>query len=105
MSEPARLALFEWATDMAENGDVFLDRWIKRIEQVRASAARLLGSELKEIAFIKNPSEGICFVGEGFPWKAGDNVVTAAEEYPANLYPWMNQAGRGVEVRRVPSRE
>ncbi len=89
---------------MAANGDVFLERWIHRIEQVRASAARLLGADLKEIAFIKNTSEGICFVAEGFPWKPGDNVVTAAEEYPANLYPWMNLNGRGVEVRLVPSR-
>ncbi len=105
LSGPAQQALVEWAADMAANGDVFLERWIQRIEQVRASAARLLGANLKEIAFIKNTSEGICFVAEGFPWKPGDNVVTAAEEYPANLYPWMNVAGRGVEVRLVPSRE
>jgi selenocysteine lyase/cysteine desulfurase len=105
LSGPARQALCEWATDMAENGDVFLERWIKRVEQVRASAARLIGADLREIAFIKNTSEGICFVAEGFPWKPGDNVVTAQEEYPANLYPWMNLGGRGVEVRRVPSRE
>ncbi len=32
-------------------------------------------------------------------------MVTAEDEYPANLYPWMNLAGRGVELRRVPSRE
>jgi len=44
-------------------------------------------------------------VAEGFPWKAGDNVITAAEEYPANLYPWMNLAAHGVEVRRVASRD
>ncbi|HEV8063146.1 MAG TPA: aminotransferase class V-fold PLP-dependent enzyme [Gemmataceae bacterium] len=104
LSGPAQQALVEWAADMAANGDVFLERWIHRIEQVRASAARLLGANLKEVAFIKNTSEGICFVAEGFPWKPGDNVVTAAEEYPANLYPWMNLSGRGVEVRLVPSR-
>ncbi|MCW2573719.1 MAG: csd, partial [Frankiales bacterium] len=27
------------------------------------------------------------------------------EEYPSNLYPWMNLASRGVSVRAVPSRE
>ena len=41
-------------------------------------------------------------VAEGFPWREGDNVVTAAEEYPSNLYPWMNLAGRGVQLRMVP---
>jgi cysteine desulfurase / selenocysteine lyase len=103
-SAPAQQAIVEWVADMTENGDVFLERWIKRVETVRASAARLLGADPKEIAFIKNTSEGICFVAEGFPWKAGDNIVTAAEEYPANLYPWMNLAGRGVDVRLAPSR-
>jgi selenocysteine lyase/cysteine desulfurase len=103
ISAPAQQALVEWAGDMAENGAVFLERWVKRVEQVRASAAQLLGANLREIAFIKNTSEGICFVAEGFPWKADDNIVTAAEEYPANLYPWMNLSGRGVEVRLVPS--
>ena len=58
-----------------------------------------------DIAFVKNTSEGVGIVAEGFPWQAGDNVVTAAEEYPANVYPWMNLANRGVELRRVPSRD
>ena len=30
--------------------------------------------------------------------------MVPAEEYPANQYPWMNLANRGVEVRRVASR-
>ena len=104
LSAPARHALVEWATDMAENGDAYLERWIKRVEEVRASAAQLLGANPKDVAFVKNTSEGICFVAEGFPWKSGDNMVTAAEEYPANLYPWMNLSGRGVEARLVASR-
>src|SRR5204863_7262774 len=58
-----------------------------------------------DIAFVKNTSEGIGIVAEGLPWRDGDNVVTAAEEYPSNLYPWLNLAPRGVEVRIVPSRE
>ena len=41
----------------------------------------------------------------GFPGGPGDNVVTAAEEYPSNIYPWMNLASRGVALRLVPSRE
>src|SRR5262249_39184346 len=57
-----------------------------------------------DVAFVKNTSEGVGFVAEGLPWRPGDNMVTAAEEYPANVYPWMNLQGRGVEVRRVASR-
>jgi selenocysteine lyase/cysteine desulfurase len=105
LSGRAQRALAEYATDLAENGDVNAARWERRIEEVRGLAGRLLNADPLDIAFVKNTSEGIGIVAEGFPWKPGDNVVTAAEEYPANIYPWMNLARRGVEFRSVPSRD
>jgi selenocysteine lyase/cysteine desulfurase len=104
LSGRAQQAMLEWAADMADNGDVNEKRWMQRIEDVRGLAARLLHADPLDIAFIKNTSEGIGIVAEGFPWQPGDNVVTAREEYPANIYPWMNLAARGVEVRLVASR-
>ncbi len=104
LSERARRALVEWADDMTENGVVNEGRWLKRVEEVRRLFARLLNADSSEIAFVKNTSEGIGFVAEGLDWQAGDNVVSAAEEYPANIYPWLNLRERGVEVRLVPSR-
>jgi selenocysteine lyase/cysteine desulfurase len=101
----AQRAIVEWAADMAENGDVHEPDWVKRIEDARGLAGRLLNADATDIAFVKNTSEGIGIVAEGYPWRSGDNVVTAAEEYPANIYPWMNLANRGVELRRVPSRD
>jgi selenocysteine lyase/cysteine desulfurase len=41
-------------------------------------------------------------VAEGFPWQPGDNVVTREDEFPANQYPWLHLADRGVETRRIP---
>jgi selenocysteine lyase/cysteine desulfurase len=101
----AQRAMTEWAADLAENGDVHEPQWVRRVEEVRGLFARLLNADPLDIAFVKNTSEGLGIVAEGLPWRPGDNVVTAAEEYPANLYPWMNLAGRGVEVRTVPSRD
>jgi cysteine desulfurase/selenocysteine lyase len=100
----ARRALVEWADDLASNGDVHEPQWTSRVEAARRSAGRLLGADPLDVAFVKNTSEGIGIVAEGFPWQAGDNVVTAADEYPSNLYPWMNLAARGVELRMVPGR-
>ncbi len=99
----AQNALTEYAADLAENGDVNERRWVERVEHVRGLFGRLLGCDPLDIAFIKNTSEGVGIVAEGFPWQAGDNVVIAAEEYPANQYPWLNLGRRGVEVRAVPS--
>jgi len=104
LSAPAQRAVVEWAADMADNGQVHEPLWFRRVNEVRGLAGRLLNADPLDVAFVKNTSEGIGIVAEGFPWRTGDNVVTAAEEYPANLYPWMNLAGRGVELRTVPSR-
>jgi selenocysteine lyase/cysteine desulfurase len=104
LSGPAQRAMVEWAADMAENGDVNEPRWVRRTEEVRGLAGRLMNADPLDVAFIKNTSEGVGIVAEGFPWQAGDNVVIAAEEYPANVYPWLNLGSRGVELRRVPSR-
>src|SRR5260370_30660172 len=101
----AQKALADWAADMADNGEVQEHLRAKRVEQVRGLTGQLLDADPLDIAFVKNTSEGIGMVAEGFPWKPGDNVVTAAEEYPANIYPWMNLAARGVELRMVASRD
>jgi selenocysteine lyase/cysteine desulfurase len=83
-------------------------RWPERdaaVEETRRRAARLLGAaEASSIAFVENTGSALSLVAEGLPWRRGDNVVTAACEYPANVYPWMNLRRRGVELRLVPAR-
>ncbi len=101
---PCVQAMKEYLDDLAINGVVSFARWDQRLKQIRAAAARLLNADPLDIAFVPNTSTGIGFIAEGFPWRAGDNLITAAEEYPANQYPWMNLSDRGVEVRAIPSR-
>src|SRR5262245_24801932 len=100
----AQRVMNEWAADSAENGEIHEPNWLRRVEEVRRDFGRLLNTDPLDLAFIKNTSEGIGFVAEGYPWRPGDNLITAVEEFPSNLYPWMNLVGRGVEVRTVPSR-
>jgi cysteine desulfurase/selenocysteine lyase len=101
----AQQAFLDYSADFTENGLAHYRRWSGRVDVVRHLFARLLNADPLDIAFIKNTSEGVGIVAEGLPWQPGDNVVTAEEEYPANLYPWLNLAHRGVEVRRVASRD
>lgn len=100
---PTADTVVAWARDQAENG---VASWLKckaRYESLRTMAAELVGGTPEEIALVRSTTEGINIVAEGFSWRPGDNVVTLADEFPANLYPWMNQAYRGVETRRVPT--
>lgn len=98
-------AIRAWVADQERNGVVHWPDWGKKVEEARGNLARLINAEVAEIAFIPNTTTGIGIVAEGFPWRPGDSVVTAAEEYPSNLYPWMNLADRGVSVRMVPTRD
>jgi selenocysteine lyase/cysteine desulfurase len=98
-------ALRAWVDDQEQNGVVPYPEWEAKLTSFRGDLARLIGASRDEIAFINSTTHGIGIVAEGFPWRAGDSVVTAAEEYPSNIYPWMNLASRGVSLRLVPSRE
>lgn len=102
LPSPTRESIKKWLDEATEQGDTVWSRWSDRLEQVRATAARLIGANPAEIGLIPNTTTGIGLVAEGFPWQASDNVVTLANEFPSNQYPWMNLASRGVETRRVP---
>jgi cysteine desulfurase/selenocysteine lyase len=98
----ARQVLIDWADDVARNGVVNNGAWQKQIERIRERFATLLHAHPQDIAFVKNTSEGIGIVAEGLHWQRGDNLVSVEGEYPANVYPWLNLADRGVEYRAVP---
>jgi selenocysteine lyase/cysteine desulfurase len=93
-----------WTDAQEQDGVVRWPSWEKKVEALRGLAARLIGAQRDEVAFITSTTHGIGLIAEGFPWREGDNVVTAAEEYPSNIYPWMNLASRGVSLRSVESR-
>jgi len=91
--------------DAERFGPFYQKKHRQRLEWLRTAAARLLGCTADEIAFVKNTTEGLSLVAEGLDWRQGDNIVTAAREFPANVYPWRSLAHRGVELRIVPERD
>jgi len=72
------------------------------IERTRDKFARLIHAAPVEIAYTKNVSEGLNIVATGLPLQSGDNVILCPElEHPNNVYPWLNQASRGIELKMV----
>ena len=70
------------------------------------AAAQLINADTTEIAFMKNTTQGILIAANGIDWREGDNVVTTAVEFPANIYPWWSLKERyGVHTRMVPERD
>lgn len=101
LPEPVWQTVVRWASSMSADGVADWSRWRKTVETARKFAAKLLHAERDEIALIHSTTEGINLIAEGVPWRAGDNIVTLDSEFPSNLYPWMNQRDKGVEVRQV----
>jgi cysteine desulfurase/selenocysteine lyase len=107
LSVRAHEAMAKHATDQRDFGALHWRDWYAEIDQLRESAARLIGARPDEIAILKNTSEGLSFVAEGLRWNEGDNVVTSALEFPSNWTPWKRLEERGVECRvaEVPTVE
>ncbi|MGC1272702.1 MAG: aminotransferase class V-fold PLP-dependent enzyme [Planctomycetaceae bacterium] len=101
LPELSRKAMADQVADQAANGDVNWPQWRQNVEIVRSLGAGLIGAEADEVAVIRNTTEGVGLVAEGFPWRDGDNVVVPSSEFPSNLYPWKHLATRGVAVRVV----
>jgi cysteine desulfurase/selenocysteine lyase len=102
LPRPTAEAVEKWLKEAVEIGGPVWGEWVRGVERMRATAARMIGAHSDEIALIENTTAGISLVAEGLDWKPGDNVVTLADEFPSNVYPWMNLEARGVETRRVP---
>lgn len=98
---PTRDAVARWLEQATFDGDTAWPAWSAATERTRQSAAELVGAQTAEIALVPSTTYGISLVAEGFPWQPGDNVVTLANEFPSNAYPWLHLASRGVETRRV----
>jgi selenocysteine lyase/cysteine desulfurase len=103
-SSPAYQALQECSSDILHNGSSRVGYWFDRANQTRHAIGRLINAQPTSIALVANTTTAIGLVAEGFPWKSGDNLVLPSDEYPSNVYPWMNLADRGVEIRWVPPR-
>ncbi len=102
LSTRAYEAMEQHARDQRDQGALHWRDWYAEYERLRDSAARLIGAQPNEIAILKNTSEGLSFVAEGYRWASGDNVITTALEFPSNYTPWKWLERRGVECRVAP---
>jgi cysteine desulfurase/selenocysteine lyase len=97
-------AMHRCATEGSADGGLAYPAHEQRAEEVRASAARLMGVPSGDVAFVKNTTEGLGFVANGLDWAEGQRVVVPDLEFPSTLYPWMALHDRGVVVDLVQPR-
>jgi selenocysteine lyase/cysteine desulfurase len=90
--------------DCSHFGALHWKRWYRQYDETREKAAAFVGGDAARIAFLPSTSHALNLVAQGLEWRPGDNVVGDDLEFPANVYPWMSLAARGVEYRKARSR-
>jgi selenocysteine lyase/cysteine desulfurase len=72
---------------------------------LKKNLAALIDGEEDKIAIIGNTSEGFNWLVQGLEWKKGDRVLLVDQEFPANVYPFLNLEQQGVSIDYVPTRD
>jgi selenocysteine lyase/cysteine desulfurase len=89
----------EIARGHREKGGLFFSKYNEILNSLRVTAAKLFKTSPDNLAFVKNTSEGMNMIANGYRFEEGDQIISYMNEYPANYYPWKLQERRGVELR------
>jgi len=73
--------------------------------ETREIAAKLIHATPEEIAFVGPTSLALSYVAAGLRLRRRDNILIYHDDYPANVYPWMALAEKGIQVRLINTRE
>lgn len=104
--ESVRRAVRNFTDSNVLDGPERYARWLANEQDLRERYARLINATSAiEISLVSNTTEGIALVANGLDWRAGDNVVTAAGEFPSNQMPWAAVEQQGVSLRVVDLRD
>ena len=91
-------AVIDYTRRSSENHQEF-GAVLKDFQRTRAIAAKFIGGHADEIALLGPTSLGLSLFANGLPWEPGDEVLCYADDYPANVYPWINLRRLGVIVK------
>jgi selenocysteine lyase/cysteine desulfurase len=97
-------AVAEYARQ-ATTSDQEMPVYTATLERGRALGARLLQCQPGEISLVGPTSLALSIIAGSLKFKKHDNILIYFDDYPANVYPWMAFAERGVQVRLINTRE
>jgi cysteine desulfurase / selenocysteine lyase len=100
MSMRVRAAVEHVTQLMSEEGFAH-EEYTEAVDGLRSSLATLVGVSPDQVSITRGTAHGISLLARGLDWREGDNIVGARLEYPANLFSWMANRDRGVEMRLV----
>ena len=101
------LAAAQALKDFAEQGSQEHQEkdFFKQVAHAREVAARLIGANSEEVALLGPTALGLNLVADGIAWRENDEVICYQDDYPANVYPWLKLADRGVRCELLEVEE
>src|SRR5688572_6489683 len=97
-------AMRSWMADVYDNAG-FKAFSMEETETARAEIASTFGAPSQCVALIKNTSEGMNIIAQGFGIQPGENVVISVNEHENNTFPWRYLGGTGIDVRILAADE
>ena len=88
---------------MKNEGDLYTCL-VEEHKKLKGNLAKLINGEPENIAIVTNTSEGLNWLANGLQWKAGDKILLFENEFPSNIYPFLNLKRYNVEVVFIPQR-
>jgi cysteine desulfurase / selenocysteine lyase len=72
--------------------------------RLKEAIGRLINAPAEDVILANSASYGLHLIANGFPWKAGDEVLVMRGDFPSDILPWLGLERRGVTVRQLAPR-
>ena len=69
--------------------------------RLRGALARLIGANDDDVLLANSTSYTLNVVAQGLSWRAGDEVVCVAGDFPATVVPWRTLEAKGVRIKLI----
>jgi cysteine desulfurase/selenocysteine lyase len=104
ISKRARDVIKTWADRFYHEGYFADASYAEFVQVARKSLAQLIKADSHQIAFFSSTAVAISQVAFGLDLKQLDEVITGADEYGSNLYPWREACVRsGAALIEIPA--
>jgi cysteine desulfurase/selenocysteine lyase len=103
LPQPAADAALQAVVDKRDPRRMSDDAFLEVPERLRALLARLINARQDEIVLSNSTSYGLDLLARGLALRPGDEILIAAGEFPATVFPWLPARRRGVKLRTLPA--
>lgn len=98
ISQPVKEAIYAFVEERHRTNVENYFAFMPTMEATRAHLADLINTSIERVEFAPNTSYALNVLAHGYPWQPGDRIAIPACEFPANVYPFMALAARGVAI-------